>query len=235
MPETPMILDTRPTGHSSFGTLPYLQADDYDLLRAFYKFDWLTTYGYDEAMPGELYLGLYAIELKAGPSIVQPRVFDIDGQPASNVLLWFSWPDAEALDPAVHPRYKETGVFGWTDGTGSCGWAYGSESYLGPNGGPYTVWANSGEGLLGSVVGSDALTNIGWWDEHITPNPWFRVMRKGGDVVEPVGELRLAALDAEGNVLGWTYLTNDVPANSGSFAVLDSLDNVLGSVAWDVG
>ena len=53
--------------------------------------------------------------------------------------------------------------------------------------------------------------------------------------MEPVGELRLAALDADGNVLGWTYLTNDVPANSGSFAVLDSLDNVLGSVAWDVG
>jgi hypothetical protein len=212
-----------------------LGADEFDVLQSFYGFEWDTRYGYDGVMPGEYYFELYAIELKAGPAIVQPRVFDLQGQPAEGVLLWFSWPGAEPLDLAVHPRYKETGVHGWTDSNGSCGWSYGGESHIGPNGGPYTAWCNSGEGYLGSLAGSDALDRIGWWDDHITPNPWFRVTRKGGEVAPPDDEYRLAALDADGNVLGYVYFKQDEPpvGENGMFALLDGNNNILAYTPWE--
>jgi hypothetical protein len=224
--DAPLIFDVRPDGHNSFSVVPKLGEGEYNRLQEFYKFEWLTTWGRDEATAGELYFGLYAIELKSGPAIVQPRVFDLAGNPADGVLVWFSWPGAQTLDPAAQPRYKQTGVHGWTDATGSCGWAYNQEGHIGENGGPFTAWCNSGEGPLGTIVGSDALDRIGSWDDHITPNPWFKVMRKGGDAPPPVGTgLRLVTVDAGGNELGYVNLTSGAPDNPEKGALVLKYEN----------
>jgi hypothetical protein len=231
--DKPLIFDVRPDGHNSFSVLPKLEENEYDRLQEFYKFEWLTAWGKDDAQSGELYFGLYAIELKSGPAIVQPRVFDISGNPASGVLVWFSWPGAEALDSAAQPRYKQTGVHGWTDGTGSCGWAYNEQGHVGENGGPFTAWCNSGDGPLGTIVGSDALDRIGSWDDHITPNPWFKVMRKGGSTPPPSSGLRLVTVDAEGNELGYVNLISGSapPAERGSLVLKYGSDDVA-HVNW---
>lgn len=232
--EKPLVFDVRPDGHNSFSVLPKLGEDEYDRLQEFYHFEWLTTHGRDEAMSGELYFGLYAIELKAGPAVVQPRVFDLSGNPSDGVLMWFSWPGAEALDPAAQPRYKPTGVYGWTDATGSCGWAYSGDAHIGPDGGPFTVWCNSGEGPLGTLIGSDALDKIGFWDDHITPNPWFKVVRKGGDAPPPTTTgLRLVTVDAAGNELGYVNLVSGspTPSEKGSLVLKYEDDNVA-HVNW---
>jgi hypothetical protein len=230
-PEVPAVLDTRPDGHNSFSVLPKLGTDEFYRLRDFYKFEWLTQYGYDQASDGQLYVALWAIELKAGPAIVQPRVFDATEAPLSGALVWFSWPGAESLPAEATPRYKSTGVYGWTDATGSCGWAYNGDAHIGDDGGPFSVWVNAG-GAGDQLSGSDALTKIGFWDDHITPNPWLIIRRKG-DGVDPVGKLRIAAIDPDGNVIGWTNLTDTLPTGTGGFAVIDENDNDLGFAAWD--
>jgi hypothetical protein len=180
-------------------------SDDYAKLQQFYGFEHLTQYGYDGVDSGEAYFQLYAIELKAGPAIVQPRVFGLDGIAIDEVLLWLSWPGAEELPEAVYPGYKSRGVYCWSDTNGSCGWSYGAESHINPpNGGPYTVWCNAGEGKHGTVAGSDALDRIGWWDDHITPNPWFKIAVKDGAAPPPpttAGDAFLVDVSPDGETI----------------------------------
>jgi hypothetical protein len=208
-----------------------LGEEEFYRLQEFYKFQWLTQYGYDQAKDGQNYVALWAIELKAGPAIVQPRLFSMDETPSAGGLMWFSWPGADSLPGEATPRYKMTGVYGWTDATGSCGWAYNGDAHIGDDGGPFSVWVNAG-GAGDTFAGSDALDKIGFWDDHITPNPWFIVKRKG-NAPAPVGKLRIAAIDASGEIVGWTSLTDSVSSGTGSFAVIDENEDVLGYAEWD--
>lgn len=200
---TPLIDDTRPDGHSSLGVLPRLGNNDYVALQEFYGFEHLTQYGYDAADPGELYLQLFMIELKAGPALIQPRVFDQYEGPIDRVVMWLSWPGAEPIHQDAFPKYKQTGVYCVTDSEGSCGWAYSGESHIDPpNGGPYTVWGNAGSGPYGELVGSDALDKLGWWDDHITPNPWFQITEKDGNGQPPItGDAYLVDLAGDGETI----------------------------------
>jgi hypothetical protein len=51
----------------------------------------------------------------------------------------------------------------------------------GGNCGVHTFWCNSG----GGHIGSDGFDRVGWWDDHITPNPIFRSVVKGGGGTQP--------------------------------------------------
>jgi len=234
MPTKPIVVDVRPNGHPSFGTLPKLGPGDYDILQEFYGFQTLYTYGHDKVNPGQYYFALWGIELKPGPAILQPQTKDVNGNPAANVLVWNSWPGAETINPAADPKYKPTGVGGFTDGGGSIGWAYGPESWVPPHGpgGPYTVWCNAGQGELGTAYGSDALDKIGWWDDHITPNPIFRFMKKEG-AAPPGGKYKLVNLGPDGQVLGYINFVEGppTPTERGSLAVTYN-DEVVLHVPW---
>ena len=234
-PDKPIVQDVRPEGHNSLGTLPRLGADDWQVLRDFYKLIWRTNYGYDAAKVGQLYVGLYGVELKAGPAILQPRFYNLQGQPAGGGLLWNYWSGAEVLPQDATPKYYLKGVHCFTDASGSCGWAYGGGSHVGPDGGPHCVWVNAG-GAGDNFVGSDALDRIGWWDDHITPNPIFRVMRKGGSV-EPGDDAWLVDIDNEGNVIKrirWEEGPFDPGAGDyGALGVMDKGGNIVYHVKWE--
>lgn len=59
------------------------------------------------------------------------------------------------------------------------------------NCGVHTFWCNSG----GGHVGSDGFDRVGWWDDHITPNPIFRsVTKSGGGGEVPVDGVYLVDL-----------------------------------------
>jgi hypothetical protein len=131
----PVVYDTRPEGHGSFGTLPELGRDEYDRLQDFYGFRHLTTHGYDKATKDQKYFRLWGVELKSGPAVFQPLILTPADPPNSRqegTLVWNSWPGAADIpDNAAGPHYRSVGVHCWSDATGSCGWGYGGGSHIG--------------------------------------------------------------------------------------------------------
>jgi hypothetical protein len=211
LPYRPTVYDVRPSGHGSFNQLPKLGSDEFDRLVEFYKFELDFTHGYERAKPGELYWKVAGIELKAGPAILQPQVRDQSGRllTSQSILLFLHWPGADKWpnDIQVDPPYYGNGVGGFTETKGSVGWGFGGESHIGPDGGPFGVWCSSDPTTkVGDRrVGSDLMRKIGWWDDHIVPNPIFQVAVKDtGDTPPPsTGSLVLVNLDAQGNVVGY--------------------------------
>lgn len=231
------VYDVRPDGHSSFSVLPKLAEDEIDRLQQFYGFAVDFTHGYERARPGELFWGIAAFELKAGPAVLQPQVRDQNGNlvlTPPGILLFLSWPGAERFPAAIDPAYSDRGVAGFTEGNGSLGWGFGPESHIGEGGGPFTVWASSDPATWQSRrVGSDAAVRLGWWDDHIVPNPIFQVMKKGGIAPPPeTGAYRLAIVDPSGAVLGWVTFGSEPDAGRGWLALYHD-DAELGRIAWD--
>jgi len=214
---TPDVWDIRPDGHNSFNVLPKLGVGDYQTLKDFYHFDLLIQHGYSRAKPGELFWGVAALELKAGPAILQPQVRDEEGGlilTPPGILLFLNWPGTEGFPATVDPPYFQNGVAGFTEGKGSIGWGFGGDSHIGPDGGPFTVWVSSDPitATYERRVGSDAVTKLGWWDDHIIPNPIFQVMRKeGSGPPQPVGDMFLVQIDRDGKILGYMEWVKGVP------------------------
>jgi len=233
------VNDVRPDGHSSLGTLPRLDTGDVDVLQDFYKFDLDYTYGYELADPGQLFWGIAGFELKAGPAILQPQVRDQHGALITTppgILMFLHWPGAEPFPNGVtpDPPYHTTGVAGFTEGKGSIGWGFGGESHIGADGGPYTVWASSDPSdWPDRRVGSDAITKLGWWDDHIIPNPIFQVMRKpGGGPTPPAGQAFLVNLDASGQVIGYIPWTLGAPGQGQAALGLWLDGKIVGHMPW---
>ena len=240
MPEYPYpikVVDTRPEDHQSLGTLPRLGVNDLDRLQEFYKFELLFTHGYERAEPGQLFWGIAAFELKAGPAILQPQVRDQSGQLITTppgILLFLHWPGTEPFPSPVDPPYAQTGVAGFTEGKGSIGWGFGGESHIGPEGGPFLTWASSDPADWPSEtrrVGSDAVDRLGWWDDHIIPNPIFQVMKKGG-TPPPTGTEYLVNVDASGTVTGHIpFIPGPPPAGSTSLGLVRD-GQVVAHIQW---
>lgn len=230
------VLDTRPDGHQSLSVLPRLGVDELDRLQAFYKFEILYTHGYERAQPGQLFWGIAAFELKAGPAILQPQVRDQSGQLITTppgILLCLHWPGTEPFPTVVDPPYATTGVLSFTEDKGTVGWGFGSESHIGPDGGPFLTWATSDPADWPEAtrrVGSDAVDKLGWWDDHIIPNPIFQVMVKGGTL--PVGSDYLVNIDAGGTQTGHIPFTpGPPPAGQAALALLRD-GQIVGYVNW---
>lgn len=212
------IIDARPDGHPSLGTIPKFQSGDYDRLQHHWKFDILFTQGYDRAAEGQLWWGIDAIEVKSGPAVLQPRVLDLDGnliQTPPGILMFNHWSSAPALNFDADPKYFDRAVVGFTEGNGSIGWGFGGASWINAaepashQGGPYSVWASAHpenfQPARDRVIGSDCLTRIGWWDDHIILNPVFRIMRKAGaqqPPLPPSGAARLVVFGPDGSLIG---------------------------------
>ena len=232
------IYDTRPDGHSSLGDLPRLGEAELDRLQAFYGFDIDYTYGYERAQPGELFWGLSGFELKAGNAVLQPQVRGLDGDlltgSAHDIWLILSWPSADALDQGFDPRYCEVGVIGRTEGKGSVGWGFGPEGHIGEDGGYFTVWATSDpDNWPVRRVGSDAVRELGWWDDHIIPNPIFQVMRKEGTQPPASGTEYLANVDASGTITGHIPFVAGPPPAGVAVLGLVRDGQVVAHVSWE--
>jgi len=233
------VYDVRPDEHNSLETLPRLGYGDIEQLQAFYKFEIDYWYGYDRAKAGELFWGVHGFELKAGPAILQPQVRDEDGTPimdSPGILLFLSWPGAETLPPGVDPSYEARGIAGFTEGKGCVGWGFGGESHIGAGGGPYTVWVSSDpeEATYERRVGSDAVRKLGWWDDHIIPNPIFQVMRKegGGIPPTPVETEYLVNVAADGTATGYIAFTPGAPPGGTPALGLMRDGALVGHVMW---
>jgi hypothetical protein len=234
----PMILDVRAADDPSLSLLPRLGAEDYQQAKAFFGFKELDTYGCSKAAVGQKYWDLAAIEVKCGPAVLQPQFFSLDGTVHDNsVLAFLNWPGAETFPTAVDPPYAQRGVAGFSSVSpenNSLGWGYGGESHIGDDGGPYLVWPSSDPANWADrIIGSDALDDVGWFDNHCTPNPMFRIARKEGAVPPPDGEgYELINYDADGNEIGRIPFSTDVkPVNVAVLGLrLDGLD--IGWLEW---
>jgi hypothetical protein len=213
LPYVPKVYDVRPEGHGSLGTLPRLAEGDLDKLQAFYKFELDFAYGYERAQPGQLFWGIDAFELKAGPAILQPQTKLEGGGIASGILLYLYWPGGEPIAESVDPAYYQPVTGGFTNADGNVGWGFGGESHIGADGGPFSVWASADPASWADRrVGSDAVQKLGWWDDHIIPNPIFRVMRKPGSAPPATGGEYLVHVDAGGNITGHIALSAGAPS-----------------------
>ena len=236
------VYDTRPDGHNSFQVLPKLGEGDLAHLQDFYNFDIDYTYGYDRAQPGQLWWGLHGFELKAGPAILQPQVRDEAGNlltniPHPGILLFLSWPGADPFPVLIDPPYVNRGVGGWTESKGCVGWGFGGESHIGDDGGPYTVWASSDPETADYErrVGSEAVRRLGWWDDHIIPNPIFQVMRKGGTTPPPTGSEYLVDIASDGTITGHIAITPGPPPAGTHALGLSKGGVIVGHVLWVAG
>jgi hypothetical protein len=233
------VVDTRPEGHQSLGTLPRLGVNELERLQEFYKFELLFTHGYERAQPGQLFWGIAAFELKAGPAILQPQVRDQSGQLITTppgILLFLHWPGTEPFPSPVDPPYATTGVAGFTEDKGSVGWGFGPESHIGPDGGPFLTWVSSDPADWPPEtrrVGSDAVRKLGWWDDHIIPNPIFQVMEKtGGPTPPPTGQEYLVNVDTSGAITGHiAFIPGPPPAGTAALALMRD-GQVVAHVPW---
>jgi hypothetical protein len=246
LPYVPKVYDVRPEGHGSLSVLPRLAEGDLDKLQAFYKFQLDFTYGYERAQAGQLFWGIDAFELKAGPAVLQPQVRDLNNDLITTppgILLFLYWPGAPDFPQGAipDPPYATVGVASFTEGKGDVGWGFGGESHIGDDGGPFAVWASSDP--VGPAwpeatrrVGSDAVKKLGWWDDHIIPNPIFRVMRKPGSAPPPLppstGREYLVNVDAQGNVTGYIAFTSGPPPSGTAALGLWRDGQIVANVAW---
>lgn len=200
--DLPIVADVRADDDPSLVLLPRLGVNDYTVAQQLFKFEDLDTYGCQRAQPGQKYWDLWGIEVKCGPAVLQPQVYDENGDQITDtgILMFLYWPGADPFPVAVDPPYATNGAAGFTSG-GSIGWAFGPESYLGPDGGPFMVWASSDPpDWPNRRVGSDAFRKVGWFDNHCVPNPMFRVATKQGSA--PGNGYELVDYDEQGNEIG---------------------------------
>lgn len=232
--DNPIVLDVRADDDPSLALLPRLGLDDWIDTKDWFGFERLDTYGCSQANPGEKYWDLHAVEVKCGPAVLQPQVLHMDGVPVTEfgVLMLLNWPGADAFPYTVDPGYAQSGVAGFTE-NGSIGWGFGSESHIGPDGGPYKVWASSDPiGWPDRIVGSDALGDVGWFDNHCVPNPMFRVARKQGIISTPGEGYELVDYDEDGNEIGHIpFLVDSPPSDNRKLGLrLDGVD--IGYIEW---
>jgi hypothetical protein len=209
------INDVRPEGHSSLSIIPRFATGDYDRLQHHWKFEILFSQGYERATSGQLFWAIDAIEVKPGPAVLHPQVRDLNDNLITTppgILLFNHWPSAPPIEFDADPKYFDRAVVGFTEGNGSLGWGFGGESWINAaepeshNGGPFSVWASAHpdnfEPAADRVVGSDCLSKIGWWDDHIILNPVFRIMRKAGTLPPSGNGAKLVVFDVSGDFVG---------------------------------
>lgn len=232
--ELPIVYDVRANDDPTLSALPRLGQGEYQRLKDFYHFEERYEYGCERAQPGQRYWDLYAVELKCGPAVLQPQAINSDGSKAEGILMLLSWPGAPQFPATVDPPYSQNGVICWTDGSGSCGWGYGPESHIGPDGGPYMVWPHRDPlDWTDGRIGADAMSRVGWWDNHCTPNELYKDRRKAGSVPEPTEGYSLIDTDESGAQIGHIpFQTGDAPTGQRLLKLRSPEGVDLGYVPW---
>lgn len=228
----PEVWDIRPSNDPSAGALPLLKENEWPRLLEFYQeawpgFDIVGDHGEHRARDGQRWWGIGALELKPGVAAfqVQFRKEGGEGYDQGNILSIFSWNGAPKLDPALDDvRYRGEGVYGWSRGQDSIAYGYGAES------GPFYMWLWSDPtDFVDPRVGSDCLWGVHWWDNHVSLNPVFWPMRKGGTTPPPTGGQRIGYWH-NGVLVGTVLLEAGMPLPSdlGSLVVIDDEGVVTG-------
>lgn len=134
----PLVFDVRTEGDPSFsflsgsGEYGKLAENEYSILQDFYGMEVDRVFGEQLAVAGELYWRLHAFELKSGPALFQPQVWQNGAKYVAtpgddaNVAVAFHWPDAPTLDSGWTPQYTPNALIGWTEGKGDVGFGYSS-------------------------------------------------------------------------------------------------------------
>lgn len=164
------VWDNRPKNHSSLRTLPELASNGFEDLQDFFKLYVDRSQGLDGVNPGEYYYKLIGFSIDTGNAEV--RVFAQDAE--QNAIAYQHWNGAPIPETIPHPPYFTSAIVGMIS-NGSVGFAYGRDSHINENGGPFYVWVTDDHPL---TAGSDMVGAIGWWDDHITPNPVFKRVQK---------------------------------------------------------
>lgn len=237
------INDVRPEGHQSLSVIPRFMPGDYDRLQHHWKFDILFDFGYERALPGQLFWAIDAIEVKAGPATLQPQVRDLSNNlfvVPPGILMFQHFTTAPFIEFDADPEYFDRAKVGFTEGNGSIGWGFAGDSWINAaepeshNGGPFSVWASSHPDNFqppqDRVVGSDCLSKIGWWDDHVVLNPVFRMMRKAG-AQPPPGDAKLVVFDDAGSFVGEVGLQSG--QGSGGRIALFGGDTELSYVSFE--
>jgi len=236
---TPQVWDVRADDAGSLSTLPRLGLDDYARLEAFMQGNWpdydiIGTHGEQRAQPGQLWWGIGAVEVKEGPSLfqVQFRHAPPPSLPARDTgnIISFQWfASAPPLDARFDVRYYENGNFAFSEGSGDQGWPYSSAS------GPFSFWVNSDpEDWPDRRVGSDAMVNVYWFDNHVSLNAVFWPMRKGG-APQPGGSEYLVDIASDGTITGHiAFVPGPPPAGTHALG-LSKGGVIVGHIRWTAG
>lgn len=163
------VFDKRPANHNSFSVLPKLGQADISILRNYFNFEVGLEFGENGVGYGEYYWKLFGFSLEAGPAEIRPYVFNSDLNLIEYpVLVYESWASAPEFKKPPTPAIESNGVGGFTN-DGRIGFPYGSGGHINQNGGAFTIWC----AWDSEVKGGDYVTKLGWFDDHITPNPMF--------------------------------------------------------------
>jgi hypothetical protein len=240
----PTVVDTRPEGHNSLQVLPRLGPDDYEAAQMFFGFNILDHHGCRVAPAGSWYWDIGKIVLECGANNIHPVVHDENGERITDrgILLFLSWVGAPEFPAKVDPPYNidlfsaNIGVGGFTrtgPGGGDLAWAYGPESHIGPDGGPYLVWASSDPPEWGTLLDwSDAMSKLGWWDDHCEFSPYFYLKQKEGGSV-PTGTYHLLNIDPDGNIIGIIpFQDGQMPSGVWRLGLRDPEGIDLGYTIW---
>ena len=121
------------------------------------------------------------------PAVQLVHIADRDGAPLPGVTVVRWWPDAPKL-PAWGDqvsRWRERGVFGPTDGSGTIGFGMGQgDRYSPPAGGASGVWAADAQGQ------SDLVTGLGMLDgaSHRHVDVFYQLVDVDAPLEGPPGE-----------------------------------------------
>jgi hypothetical protein len=202
--------DLRNDDDDSLNLVPRITT--FEQLKNTFKIDIDHTLGRDAAKPGEFYWAVIGFYLRTGTAAFIPKVLDQNEQPPPppGVFVFAHWPGAPSID--ANPKYHPNAVGGFTNVNGDIGFGYSGGAVTGGGGGVYDIWVSS-DPPTGTRFYSDMAVRLGWWGgtDHLTPNPIFKAVKKGGEVLPPIdGDAELRVFDQSGSFVGRVALSNGV-------------------------
>jgi hypothetical protein len=210
--------DLRDNDDDSLSLVPRITT--FSQLKEVFKLDINYSLGRDATPDGELYWALVGFYLRTGIAAFIPQVLTETGQAAPDIFVFAHWPSAPAFPDIPNPNYHNNAVGGYTNINGDVGFGYSGDAVVGGDGGVYDIWV-SADPPQGTRFFSDMAIRLGWWGgtDHLTPNPIFRVTRKGGAQPPPTGASRLVVYDNQGDEVGYTPLISG-PGTGGRIALV---------------
>jgi hypothetical protein len=243
-----IVSDLRDASDPSLAIVPRLT--NWDQVMQYFGLRRLENYGWAATPVGQTCWKLVEVYVRSGVAAYIPKARGEGGQPYENALLVRTWPgapDLEAPTPLC-PDYNRVlgagfiehhATVGFTNAEGDAGFAYGSGSVSGPDGGPDAIWVHVPVDGVTPPQHSDCLAGLGWigGTNHLTANPIFQEMRKPGDVPPPAtdGAEYLVDLDAAGNIvqhIAWTV--GPPPAGTAALGLWRG-GQVVAYAAWQPG
>lgn len=197
--------DLRADNDDSLNLVPRITT--FAQLKEVFKLDIDYSLGRDATPPGDFYWAVIGFYLRTGIAAFIPKVLSENEQavPPPGAFVFAHWPGAPPID--ANPNYHSNAVGGFTNTEGDIGFGYFGDAVTGGDGGVYDIWV-SADPPAGTRFFSDMAIRLGWFGgtDHLTANPIFQAIKKGGEVPPPTGDSRLVVYDKQGLEVGFTSL-----------------------------